>query len=261
VAEQGASLRRVTAPTASSVPELLRALLAADPGRPRITWYGTDGERVELSARTLENWVAKTANLLAEEFDAGPGIVVEVRLPAHWRTVTWLLATWMTGACAEVTHDPAAGLIDRPRDVVVTADPVAAVAAGVEPAVLVGVALPALATGFGPDLPAGALDGAAEVRLRGDVFVPLVPPAPGDPALVVADRAPVTHEDLLPAAAEAGAAAGLPPRVRLLSSAGPDAAVEELLAPLLLDGSVVLHVPGLDADELARIAEQEQVTR
>jgi uncharacterized protein (TIGR03089 family) len=261
VAEQGTSLRRVTAPTARSVPELVRALVAADPGRPRVTWYGADGERVELSARTLENWVAKTANLLVEEFDAGPGTVVGVRLPAHWRTVTWLLATWMTGACAAVLGDgPAAGGT-APSDIVVTADPAAAVAAAIEPAAIVGVALPALATAFGPGLPAGALDGAAEVRLRGDVFVPPEPPAPGDPALLVADRPPVTHEDLLPAAAEAGAAAGLPPRVRLLSSAGPDRAIDELLAPLVLDGSVVLHVPGLDADDLARIAEQEQVTR
>ena len=37
------------------------------------------GERTELSATTLANWVAKTANLLQEEFDVGPGSTVARR--------------------------------------------------------------------------------------------------------------------------------------------------------------------------------------
>jgi uncharacterized protein (TIGR03089 family) len=222
----------VTALAARTVPDLLRALLADDAGRPRLTWYGADGERVELSARTLENWVAKTANLLVEEFDAGPGSRICVRLPAHWRTVTWLLAIWSTGAAAVVPADgPSAPPADPEPDAVVTADPAAAVAAGVRPDRIVAVALPALATGFGPGLPAGVLDGAAEVRTRGDVFVPLVTPAAGDEALAVGD-------------------------------AGAERAVEAWLAPLLADGSVVLVAPGLAAEDharLDRIAEQEQV--
>jgi uncharacterized protein (TIGR03089 family) len=262
----------VSAPPVRTVPELLRALLARDPGRPRLTWYGTDGERVELSARTLDNWVAKSANLLVEEFDAGPGTRIGVRLPAHWRTTTWLLATWVVGACAVVGNGPSDAPSDAPSDppsdppseppdVVVTADPATAVGSGLDPTALIGVALPPLVTSFGPGLPPGALDGAAEVRLRGDVFVPLVAPAPGDPALVVPGRQPLPHDELLPAAADAAREAGWPTGVRLLSSAGPDRAVEELLAPLLLDGSVVLHSPALDADALRRIADQEHVTR
>jgi uncharacterized protein (TIGR03089 family) len=260
-ASGGTSLARVSAPPVRSVPDLMRALLTAGSGRPRLTWYGVDGERVELSARTLDNWVAKTANLLVDEFDAGPGVRVGVRLPTHWRTATWLLATWAVGACALVAEAAADPLPEPPADAWVTADPATAAAAGAESGSLVGVALPALATSFGPGLPPGALDGAVEVRLRGDVFIPFVAPAPQDPALVVDGRAPVTHGDLLAAAAEAARAAGLPPGVRLLSSAGPDRAIEELLAPLLLDGSVVLHPPGLDDAALARIADQEQVTR
>ena len=52
----------------SDVPALLQQLLA-DPGRPRLTWYGPDAERVELSGKVLLNWVAKTANLLTDELD------------------------------------------------------------------------------------------------------------------------------------------------------------------------------------------------
>jgi uncharacterized protein (TIGR03089 family) len=243
-----------------TVPELLRALLAADAGRPRLTWYGADGDRVELSGRTLENWVAKTANLLVEEFDAGPGSVIGLRLPAHWRAVTWLLAVWSVGACALVPADGAsAPPADPEPDAVVTADPPATVAGGIDPGRLVAVALPALATSFGPGLPAGALDGAAEVRTRGDVFVPLGTPADTDGALVVGDADPVPHGRLLAAAAQAA----VPARARILTDAGADRAVEAWLAPLLADGSVVLVAPGLPADDparLDRIAEQEQVT-
>jgi uncharacterized protein (TIGR03089 family) len=253
---------------AGSVPELLRALVAADPGRPRVTWYGADGERVELSARTLENWVAKSANLLIEEFDAGPGTRVGVRLPPHWRTVTWLLASWTVGACTVVTPGPsssASGVQPAARpgprlDVVVTTEPGAALAAGADPAAVVAVALPALATSFGAGLPAGTVDGAAEVRLRGDVLGPVVRPAPGDDALSVAGADAVPYDELLPAAQAAAREAGWPARVRLLTSAGPEQAVTGLLAPLVLDGSVVLHHPALDAEALGRIAEQERTT-
>jgi uncharacterized protein (TIGR03089 family) len=248
----------VTVLAARTVPDLLRALLAADPGRPRLTWYGADGDRVELSARTLENWVAKTANLLVEDFDAGPGSRICLRLPAHWRTVTWLLAVWSVGACAVVPQGASAPLPDPEPDVVVTADPAAALAAGIDPARLVAVALPALATSFGPGLPTGALDGAAEVRIRGDVFVPLVLPADTDDALAAGDTEPLPHGRLLMAAAHVR----LPARPRVLTDAGPARAVEAWLAPLLADGSVVLVAPGPaggDPERLERIAEQEQV--
>jgi uncharacterized protein (TIGR03089 family) len=235
-----------------AVGALLAGLLRADPGRPRVTWYGPDGDRVELSARTLDNWVAKAANLLVEEYDAGPGTFVDVRLPGHWRTVTWLLATWVVGAGAAVGGD-------RAGDVLVTDDPAAAVADGAEPSAVVAVALPALATSFGAGLPTGVLDGTAEVRLRGDVFVPLVAPTATDTALVL-PTGPLTHGELLPAARDVARAAGWPAQVRLLTPAGPGDAVTAVLAPLLLDGSVVLHSPALDADRLDRIAEQERTT-
>jgi uncharacterized protein (TIGR03089 family) len=238
-----------------SVPELLSAVVRADPGRPRVTWYGVDGERVELSARTLDNWVAKTANLLVEEFDAGPGTRVGIRLPAHWRTATWLLATWTVGACAVVPEEAPGPALD----VVVTADPASALGAGADPQDVVAVALPALATSFGAGLPDGVLDGAAEVRLRGDVVGPVVAPLPDDEALVVGGDA-LTYAELLPAARAAARAAGWPPRVRLLTPAGPRQAVAGLLAPLVLDGSVVLHDRALDGDMLERIALQERTT-
>jgi uncharacterized protein (TIGR03089 family) len=228
--------------TPADVPALLRALLDDDQGRPRLTWYGPDGERVEFSAKVLDNWVAKTANLLVDELDAGPGTVVSIALPPHWRTVVWLLATWSTGAGVRVVPpaDPVPGPVPDDADVLVAADPavLAAAPAGVR---TVAVALPALAASFGEDLPDGALDYALEVRGYGDVFVPFVAPAPGDPAFEAAEGPSLAHGELTAAAARAADDTGLPPRARLLTGAGADGAVAGLLAPLVRLGSVVLH--------------------
>lgn len=84
----------------STVPQLLQSLRTLNPTAPRLTWYGPDSERVELSGRVLENWVAKTANFLVDELDAAPGTVVAVDVPVHWRSLVWLLATWAVGGTA-----------------------------------------------------------------------------------------------------------------------------------------------------------------
>ncbi|MGZ6800934.1 MAG: TIGR03089 family protein, partial [Mycobacteriaceae bacterium] len=56
-------------PTAATLTDaLLRPILQADAAGPRITYYDdATGERVEVSAITLANWAAKTANLLRDE--------------------------------------------------------------------------------------------------------------------------------------------------------------------------------------------------
>ncbi len=53
--------------------ELMTALRSGQSTSPRLTWYGPDAERVELSGRVLDNWVAKTSNLFQDELDAEPG--------------------------------------------------------------------------------------------------------------------------------------------------------------------------------------------
>jgi uncharacterized protein (TIGR03089 family) len=189
---------------ARDVPALLAALQASDPGRPRVTWYGP-GERVELSARVLTNWVAKTANLLVEELDAGPGTAVAIDLPPHWKQLVWALACWSVGAV------PLPG--DRDADVLVSSRP-----DGRTGPLLVAVALPSLARRFDPPPPPGWLDWAAEVAGFGDVLPPV---------------GPLDHLGLLAAAR----GRGLAPGARVLAE-GPD----ELLAALVADGSVV--VPG-----------------
>lgn len=221
--------------TPASATELLDALAGAG-GRPRLTWYGDDGERVELSGAVLANWVTKTTNLLVEELDLGPSGRLLLDLPPHWRSVVWALAAWRTGACVVVrAPGQAAGdTAGDAADVVVTHRPGDHASA----AALVAVALPALARRFDGDLPAGAIDAAGAVMTYGDVLGWAPEPVRTDPALD--DGSAVTsHGDLL---ASLGPGAGQ--RVLLLE--GRDGAedlaalLRTVVATLAADGSVVL---------------------
>lgn len=242
------------------VPSLL-ARLAADGGRPRLTWYGDDGERVELSGAVLANWASKTVNLLVEEFDAAPGTWIAVDLPVHWRTAVWALAAWRAGATVALpgTPDtsapstPGANAADAQPDVVVTDAPDRWTDTGAD---LVVVSLPALARRYDGDLPAGAIDAASAVMTYGDAigWVPEV--EPDRDALVTAAGA-VTHKGLVP---EPGGGA------RVLVDGRRDVAdvLRDLLGVWAGGGSVVLTSAAtaaeLEQDEarLARLLSSEQ---
>lgn len=160
---------------------VLADLLAADPSRPRLTFYDdapgpTRGERIELSGKVLANWVSKAANALQEEYDVEPGSVVRLALPPHWRAVYWALATWSVGALLDLTGDEAA-------QVVVSDDVAAPTPAGSN---LVVVTLAALARSHPGTLPPHAMDEARELATYGDAFTPWQEPGPDDPALVSA---------------------------------------------------------------------------
>ena len=90
----------------SSPEALFAAVLAARPAQPLVTFYDeARGERSELSARSLANWVAKTHFLLTDELGLGVGDAAFVDLPAHWISVPALLGCWTAGL--EVMTDPA----------------------------------------------------------------------------------------------------------------------------------------------------------
>jgi uncharacterized protein (TIGR03089 family) len=92
-----------------------RARQAGD--RPLITWYDDAlGQRIELSWKTFENWVAKTANLLVEELGLEPGDRVATMLDGHWQAPVVLAACWRAGvsvvpAGAGVDGEAAAALL------------------------------------------------------------------------------------------------------------------------------------------------------
>jgi len=230
----------------------LLARLTTDPGRPRLTWYGDDGERVELSGHVLDNWVTKTANLLVEEYQAGPLTRILLDLPVHWRSVVWAMATWRVGACVVV---PPAG---RP-DLVVTHDPARHADDGVD---VVAVALPALARNVEGRLPPGTVDATSAVMTYGDVLTWMPEPTAGAPAIKVGEQL-VPHASLEEWARGVLTRLGeCPPGGRLLVAVPADALTDALglaLAALALDGSVVLCAPGIDAVTRQRIARAELV--
>jgi uncharacterized protein (TIGR03089 family) len=206
--------------------DLMTALRSGHSTSPRLTWYGPDAERVELSGRVLDNWVAKTSNLLQDELDAEPGMRVRLDLPAHWKSIIWALAAWQLGM--EVV------LGSGDADLLATSEPDAA-EDGFD--AVVAVPLPALAMRWPGDLPSGVLDYAAEVRSHGDVFMAHNDPDPGAAAVRGSNGAAVRHEALL-----AEFAAGHEPGSRLLVRAadGLEAALANALGVWKNDGSVVL---------------------
>lgn len=220
------------------------ATVLTDPGRPRITWYGADGERVELSGAVLANWVAKTANLLVDELDAGPGTRVRLDLPAHWRTVVWTLATWYVGAT--VSLDATA------TDLLVTDDATSWIEGADLTVPAVAVALPALARRSAIALPEDVLDYAATVLGHPDA-----PPPPGrvsgtDPALL--EPAGVTTvAAVLADPAEHG-------RQLVTADRLSTTLLRHLRAVLAGNGSIVLvAADAVDAPGLARLAAAERV--
>lgn len=225
--------------------DVLTRMLAADPGRPRLTWYDdepgpTAGERIELSARVLANWVNKAANLLQDDAAAGPGTTVGLDLPAHWRSLYWALATWSVGATVVVGTEAAGS------DVLVTDSPAAAAGHGGD-AVL--VSLPALARSHPEaDAATGAIDEARELATHGDAFSPMADPEQGDVALA-ADPGDTAYGDVVVVEPTWGDA----PRVVL--GGALERVLRQSLAAWSADGSVVL-VRGSRDDLSSRFASE-----
>ncbi|WP_114905450.1 TIGR03089 family protein [Ornithinimicrobium murale] len=161
--------------------QALTDLVREDPTRPAITFYDdtpgpTQGERIEISRRVLDNWVAKAANALQEGLDVQRGSIVLLDLPCpHWRTCYWALAVWAVGAT--LTLDPHEG-----ADVLVTTDPDSPTAEDADE--VVAVTLAALAREYAGDLRSGVMDEAKEVSSFGDGFTPWDEPEAEDDALV-----------------------------------------------------------------------------
>lgn len=213
-------------------------MLRSDSAKPRITTYDdTDGpsrgERIELSARVLGNWVSKAANALQDEFDIAPGSVVRLDLPPHWRTAYWALATWSVGATVCLDSDVTA-------DLLITTDPGEA-AASSSPAVLVTLA--GLARSAAVPVPEGVMDEAKELSTHGDQFAAWEEPTDDDTALIAGGER----------TAYAGLVATQPSTAerRHLATTSTADFLRACLALWAADGSVVLSRGEAPADVLA----------
>lgn len=232
-----------------TVGSLFTLAVDRDPARPMVTYYDdATGERTEVSAATLANWVAKTANMLVYDCGLAVGARAAVGLPPHWQTAAVLLACWRAGlsvtpgaqpcdvafvVAADATHDwPAA---DR-------------YALGLHP-----MALPLR------EVPDGYLDFTTEVRAHGDHFTS--PTSVSGDVVGWRDGGTVrTNADLCALAATRAAALGITAGARVLidADAYPDP-VDWLVAPLAAGASTVL-CRNTDAAALGARAGAERVT-
>jgi hypothetical protein len=253
--------------------DLLKSTLTADPARPLVTFYDdATGERIELSAKTFGNWVAKTANLLVDGLDAEPGERVALALPPHWQTAVWLFACWSAGLVVVPVPPAPAGPPEpegrggagpagvRADILVVGEDLLSDLPAETDAREIVGLSLHAFGAPLGT-CPPGVVDYAAEVRSYGDDFAPYDPVDPNEPALDVT-KATFTGAELVRRAREAAENWQLGGRSRVLvnlSLTTLDDLLAGLLAPLSANGSVIIQ-RNLDKATIDRRLSLEHVT-
>ena len=216
---------------------VLAEILRLDPARPRVTFYEdtagpTRGERIELSGKVLANWVAKAGNALQDEYDLGPGSVVRLSLPPHWRAVYWAFAVWSVGATVDLAEKTTPNLV-------ICDDPDLAATLGSTGIDVVLVTLNALARVHPDPVPAGAMDEARELATFADQFTALADPAPADLALTTESahavyRSVVPHPDW-------------PGGIRVSLAGDLAGVLESTLAAWAVDGSVVLARNGRQA--------------
>jgi uncharacterized protein (TIGR03089 family) len=233
-------------PELRSPEALFDRLLAADPGRPFVTYYDeASGERSELSRKSLANWVAKTHFLLTDELGLGVGDSALIDLPPHWISVPAILGALTAGLM----------LTDSgPADVAFVApDRLPADAADVY-----AIAPSAAAAGLGDTAPDGVADYVSSVRPQPDKW-PTVHLAAdsSDACLPGATRARVV-ELARARASELGAGDG----ARVLTTADWTTSadwLDALFVPLAVGGSLVI-VRNADDEVVDRRMSQERAS-
>lgn len=222
-----------------------------DPASPLLTYRDlASGERMELSAASLGNAIAKTAGLLRDELDAEPGAIIGIHLPLHWQRVVWL------GACAATStvfapeadpHDSDVLVIDRARLGLATA---------ARECVLVSLAPFGLPDGA--DVPPGVTEAAVAMRGHPDSFVPWHPPEESAPLLRTPEGT-LSQGEVMARAAEQLSRRGMDAGARFaVIDPDPQADLLALAGPLAGGGSVVL-VAQPDSGDLEATLRQEGV--
>ena len=227
------------------VADLLRTRLRRAGAVPLITYYDVPrGERIELSAITFANWVAKTANLLTWELSVTPGDPIALPLarthPGHWMTAVWQVAIWQVGACVDLsTGTDAGGVVVCGPDWRPYAD-----AAGD----VLACSLHPFATGLESGAPASVTDVDLAVRAQPDSYTPV----PVDP------RAPAWADDERRLTqAELADVTGSESR-HLIVPRDPWTTARDGIVAALVGGGSVVTVVGGTAEERARIGSTER---
>lgn len=215
--------------------DLIETRVRRRPSDPLVTYVDTEGQRTELSARTLSNNVAKAANALRDEAMLDAGDAVRLDIGWHWQRAVWLLASWTLGL--DVTQRRGAIRITdlQQPDLddscwIVSRHP---------------FGLPE------PSLPPGTADAATLARLQPDAFLP----DDIDAALAAVDAfgETLTIASALQRAGTLGVMHDLTAGARLAvrEPFGADAWLWPTLVPLACDVSIVMLGDGVDAGAAA----------
>jgi uncharacterized protein (TIGR03089 family) len=226
--------------------DLFAQRLKMDPSGPLITYYDTDtGERIELSATSLANWINKTANFLTDELMVDEGDTIQLNLPLHWQSVVWLQAALACGLAVDLdSHSP--------HSVVVTSQAQLPSSPTNE---LVVLSLRPLGLPCDVELPLGALDFATSVRTHGDYFAG---PSLGTDLLALLDgQREFTNSDLVTEWTDT--TRGDHERVLFCGTDLTAASIGQAwVATLINQGSLVLVCPSNQSQErLTDLARQE----
>jgi hypothetical protein len=263
------------------LPLILTSVPAADRARPLLTYYDdATGERVDLSAITLENWANKTANLLVDDCGLGVGDRAAVLLPPHWQTAAVLFGIWSAGLSAEIRSAASDGVPSAPGDGAGGSDApgdqdaadqnadageIDVVFAALNRVSCAPPAVDRFVLGLAPmgtpldesAVPAGFRDYVAEVRGQADEFG-WYPQQP-DPDARNQDTS--NDQDLVTVAHDLAISCDLHPGDRVLvDTRQVEHPVRWLLAPLTAGASVVLCA-NLDPGSIDYRARAERVTR
>ncbi len=233
---------------ADGVAALLARRVRVDAPRPLLTFYDdATGERTELSAATVDNWVAKTSNLLVDTVGINPGDLVRVDLPPHWQTAVVLLASWSAGADVIVGRSGPDADGDPPAAVFLAEDALDAAFPAGDGTEIVALSMRPMNGRLARPVP-GVLDFAAEILAHGDRFTPPPPPA--------------NQRTLVRLAGSYSRRWELTGRDRILTTAGydtPEGLLAGLLSPLDAGASVVV-CRNIDQALVAGRVASEQVT-
>jgi uncharacterized protein (TIGR03089 family) len=234
--------------------QLFADLLASRPAQPFVTYYDeASGERSELSAKSLANWVAKTHHLIADELGLGVGDTAFLAVPTHWISVPALLGC-LTAGLAVADRDPAG------TDVGFVEPATAAEAFDAGVPDVFCVAPESAAVGFaGSRPPPGTTDFVVAVRPQEDKWPSVHLPAGPDDFCFEG----MTRRQVVQRARERAGELGLTTGVRAITTrdwVGPSAWIDTLFAPLAVGGSVVYVRHCTDDAVLERRMEQERAT-
>lgn len=184
---------------------------------PVVTYVDTAKQRTELSAVTLLNAVAKSANLLREEYDVEVGTPISLTIPWHWQRAPWLIACLTLGADISFTTGAPCeiGSLESLR--------------GSSARDQLAVSLHPFGLPLG-DLEEPLVDAAAAARLQPDAFF----------------EEEVDNRQWLQAVADRGATLVLGDRILAVGDCG----WEIVLGPLTCPASLVMVEAGADADQI-----------